>query len=159
LVYLIMGVLASGKTTIGMKLAERLKCGFFDADDYHSYQNRQKMAAGSPLDDVDRAPWLGAVKAVIDGELSKGADAVMACSALKEKYRQKIIAGRKEIRAVFLKGSKELITERAKLRQGHFVSPAILDSQFSDLEEPEDAIVEDINKTPEEIVEDILRHR
>lgn len=156
MVYIIMGVLGSGKSTVGELLADHLRCVFRDADDYHSASNRSKMANGIPLTDVDRKPWIFAVRAVIDGQLAIREDCVLACSALKEKYRQTLIQGRKEIKLIYLKGTKDLIAERVKLRGGHFVDPALLDSQFADLEEPKDAVVADISKTPEEIIHDIL---
>lgn len=156
MVYIIMGVLGSGKSTIGQLLAEHIRGVFRDADDYHTPSNRGKMAHGIPLTDEDRKPWIFAVRAVIDTELAVGVDCVMACSALKEKYRQTLIQGRKEIRVVYLKGDKALIAERVKNRGGHFVSPVLLESQFADLEEPKDAIIVDIRKTPEVIVHEIL---
>jgi gluconokinase len=156
MVYIIMGVMGSGKTTIGQLLAEHMHCTFRDADDYHSPSNRGKMAHGIPLTDEDRKPWIFAVRAVIDTELAVGVDCVMACSALREKYRTTLIQGRENIKLIYLKGDKELIAGRVKDRGGHFVHPAILDSQFADLEEPKNAITVDISKTPEEIVHDII---
>jgi gluconokinase len=156
MVYLIMGVLGSGKTTVGQLLAEHLHCVFRDADDYHTPSNRGKMAAGIPLTDEDRKPWIFAIRAVIDAELAVGVECVIACSALREKYRQTLIQDRKEIKIIYLKGTKELISERIKLRKGHFVNPVLLDSQFAEVEEPKKAVVIDIRKTPEEIVSEIL---
>jgi gluconokinase len=156
MVYLIMGVMGAGKTTVGQLLAEHLHCTFRDADDYHSPSNRGKMASGIPLSDEDRKPWIFAVRAVIDTELAVGVDCVMACSALKEKYRRTLIQDRPEIKLIYLKGDKELIAGRVLGRGGHFVHPAILDSQFADLEEPQNAVTVDITKTPEEIVHDII---
>jgi gluconokinase len=156
MIYIIMGVLGSGKSTVGRLLAERIRCVYRDADDYHTPSNRSKLAHGIPLTDEDRKPWIFAIRAVIDAEIAIGVDCVVACSALKEKYRQTLIQGRSGIKLVYLKGSKELITERVKNRGGHFVNPVLIDSQFTELEEPKDAIVIDIRKTPEEIVQEIL---
>jgi gluconokinase len=156
MVYIIMGVLGSGKTTIGQLLSEKIHCVFRDADEYHSASNRGKMVHGIPLTDEDRKPWIFAVRAVIDTELAVGVDCVMACSALKEKYRQTLMQGRKDIKLIYLKGEKELIAERVKKRGGHFVNPILLDSQLADLEEPKDAITVDIRKTPDEIVREIM---
>ena len=156
MVYIIMGVMGAGKTTVGQLLAEHIHCIFRDADDYHSPSNRGKMAHGIPLTDEDRKPWIFAVRAVIDTQLATGVDCVMACSALKEKYRRTLIQDREEIKLIYLKGDKGLIAGRVLGRGGHFVHPAILDSQFADLEEPENAVITDISKTPEEIVHDII---
>ena len=158
MVYLIMGVLGSGKTTIGEKLSQRLGCEFRDGDDFHPQSNRDKMAAGIPLTDSDRKPWLLAIRSVIDSVLSHG-DFVVTCSALRENYRRILIHGRPGIKLVYLKGSKELISGRLKGRSGHFVSPGLLDSQFETLEEPKNAITVDIAKKPDEIVEEILSHK
>jgi gluconokinase len=114
------------------------------------------MSHGIPLTDEDRKPWIFAVRAVIDAELALGVDCVIACSALKEKYRQTLMQGRESIKLIYLKGGKDLIAGRVKHRGGHFVNPVLLDSQFSDLEEPKEAVTVDISKNPEEIVHDIL---
>jgi gluconokinase len=156
MIYLLMGVLGSGKTTVGVMLASKLHCAFHDGDDYHSESNRRKLAEAVPLTDADRKPWLFAVRSVIDEELAKGGDAVVACSALKEKYRRVLIGGRKSIRLVYLKGTPEVIASRVKNRRGNDASPELLPSQFEALEEPKNALTVDITMSPESIVDKIL---
>ncbi len=159
MVYIVMGVLGSGKTTVGEKLAARLKGVFRDADDYHPEANREKMSNGIPLNDEDRRPWLSAVKGVIEADLAAGNVSVIACSALKDKYRSVLMSNHPEIKLVYLKGTRETIRGRIKERKGHFVNPAILDSQFVTLEEPRNAIVCDITKSVDEIVNEIVDFR
>ena len=153
-----MGVLGSGKTIVGQKLAEKLDCGFYDGDDYHPPKNREKMSKGIPLTDEDREPWLHGVKGVIDGEIFAGNDAVIACSALKQKYRDYLKLNRPEIKLVYLKENKGLIEKRLKNREGHFVAPSLLDSQIEALEEPKKALVIDIQKAIDDIVDEILNY-
>jgi carbohydrate kinase (thermoresistant glucokinase family) len=157
MVYIIMGVLGSGKTSVGVRLAEKIDGEFRDADDYHPAANREKMAQGIPLNDLDRKPWLAAIKAVIDGDTAMGNNSVMACSALKEAYRRFLMGTNEKIKLVYLKGTREVIGVRIKDRKGHFVNPSLLDSQFVALEEPKNAIICDITKSVDEIVTDILK--
>ncbi len=159
MIYFIMGVLGSGKTAAGRKLAEKLDCGFYDGDDYHPLKNREKMSKGIPLDDEDRKPWLHGVKGVIDGEIYMKNDAVIACSALKQKYRDYLKLNRPEIKLVYLKENRELIEKRLKNREGHFVAPSLLDSQIEALEPPENALVIDIQKNIEDIAGEILESK
>ncbi|MCC7146771.1 MAG: gluconokinase [Phycisphaeraceae bacterium] len=156
MVILLMGVSGVGKTTVGRLLAERLGCELADADDLHPPANKQKMAAGVPLNDQDRGPWLDRVRAEIDAALRSGAMLVVACSALKEAYRQRLGAKRPGVRLVFLTGPKELIGQRLKARQGHFMPAGLLDSQLADLEEPGSATRIDVSASPREIVAQIL---
>jgi gluconokinase len=156
-VLVVMGVSGSGKTTVGVLLAERLTWPYAEADAFHSAANVTKMAAGHPLTDEDRWPWLQAIAAWIDERIATGENGVVTCSALKRKYRD--VLGRPENRFIYLHGSRELIAERIAARQGHYFKPAMLDSQFAALEEPssdEGVTVVDIAKTPAEIVDDIL---
>ena len=155
MVYVVMGVCGCGKTTVGQLLASRLGVPFFDGDDFHPAANKVKMKSGQPLTDADRAPWLSAMAAKIV-EWNAGAGAVLACSALREIYRRTLNAGSPAVRFVHLKGTKETIQARLHARQGHFMPPALLDSQFATLEEPADAITVDIRGTPEEIVAQAL---
>lgn len=150
-----MGVEGSGKTTVGHALAARLGWEYADADDYHSAANIAKMSAGIALTDEDRAPWLAALRAVIDGALREKRNLIMGSSALKEKYRRELMAP--GVRLVYLRGDKQLIAERLRHRRGHFAGLQLLASQFEQLEEPSDAIVVDIRKPVGQIVEDIVR--
>ncbi len=154
--FLVMGVAGSGKTAFGKKLAERLGWEFFDADDFHPPENIAKMSAGIPLTDSDREPWLAALANLLDSTLKAGKHPVLACSALKESYRQKLLAGRNEVTLIYLKGSYELIWSRISARQGHYMKPAMLQSQFAILEEPQNALVLDISMTLEEMVTAVM---
>jgi len=150
-----MGVSGSGKTTVGQALAHRLHCPFTDADSFHSQANRAKMAAGIPLTDADRLPWLRALGDAIRNALIGGRDHVFACSALKEEYRR-ILDPRGECKLVYLRGSTALLAERLAGRQGHFFNPALLRSQLETLEEPADATLIDISQPVSTIVENLL---
>jgi gluconokinase len=152
---IIMGVSGCGKTTIGCKLAEHLGWRFIESDSFHSTENVQKMASGIPLTDVDRRPWLESLNAALIDCSRSNQSVVMACSALKEKYRQILKSGLKNINFVHLKGDYDLIWQRMQTRQ-HFMKPEMLRSQFEALEEPHDAIVIDISKSPGQMIEEIL---
>lgn len=154
---IVMGVAGSGKTTIGDALATRLGWVFRDADGFHPPANIAKMKAGTPLNDEDRWPWLKAIRAHMDAENAAGRSGVIACSALKEIYRDVLGRGESWVRFVHLTGSKELIADRMRSRSGHFMPVALLDSQFATLETPADAIRLDISKPPETLVEEVLR--
>lgn len=156
MVAIIMGVAGSGKTLIGTALAKSLNWKFADADDFHPAANIEKMTRGIPLTDKDREPWLRAMRNAIDGWIKSGENAVLACSALKQRYRDQLIHI-PETRFVYLKGSPDLIYSRLSLRQDHFMKPEMLASQFTDLEEPADAMILDISGSPEEIVAEIKR--
>jgi gluconokinase len=156
MVLLIMGVAGSGKTVIGSMLAKSLNWKFGDADAFHPAANIEKMSRGVPLTDQDREPWLRAMRDAICGWINSGQNAVLAVSALKRQYRNQLTCG-PETRIVYLKGSPDLIYSRLSQRQGHFMRPEMLASQFADLEEPADAIVVDISQTPEQIVAEIKR--
>ena len=153
---IVMGVSASGKTSVGKKLAGRLGWDFFDGDDYHSPGNVAKMAAGVPLTDEDRAPWLVRLHDLLAGSLRAGRHPVLACSALKQRYRDVLLAGNPGVRVVYLKGSYELIRSRIQNRADHYMKPEMLRSQFDVLEEPADAWVADVEWPPEKIMEYIL---
>ena len=153
-----MGVSGSGKTTIGILLAETLGWQFQEGDALHPPENVAKMSAGIPLDDADRLPWLRKIAEVIDGWRARGESGVVTCSALKRSYRDIIIGDRPEVRLLYLKGSPDLIRQRMAARHGHFMPTTLLDSQFSVLEEPspdENPIVVDIGGEPQEIVREI----
>ena len=136
-----MGVAGSGKTTVGKALAEKLGWDFFDADNFHSVENIARMTAGIPLSDSDRAPWLAALHDQLVSTLRAGRHPILACSALKEKYRIQLLDGLADIAVLYLKGSYELIWSRMSAREGHYMKPAMLQSQFVTLEEPTDALV------------------
>lgn len=155
MVILIMGVAGSGKTTVGRELAAALGWPFADADDFHSAANIAKMSAGEPLDDADRAPWLAALRAFIDARLACGENAVLACSALKAAYRDQLIAGRGGIKPVLLHGARELLRTRLAGRAGHYMKPAMLDSQLAAFEPPATALILDIRHPPAELVAEI----
>ena len=147
-----MGVAGSGKTTIGEALAARLGWRYLDADDYHPASNVAKMASGTPLSDADREPWLDR----LNSELKKQADSVLACSALKESYRQRLAAGLLDHRIVYLKGSFELLSTRAAQREHRFMPASLLKSQFETLEPPRGAIEVDVAQPVEACVQQIV---
>jgi carbohydrate kinase (thermoresistant glucokinase family) len=158
-VIVVMGVAGSGKTTVGALLAGQLGWPYAEADNFHPQSNVDKMAAGHPLTDVDRKPWLEAIGHWIDERGAAGEPGVVSCSGLKRAYRDRLRDGRPEVRMVFLQGSRELIMRRMITRHGHFMKPDMLDSQFADLEEPgpdEHVLVVSVDRTPEEIVDQIL---
>ena len=154
-VIVLMGVTGCGKTTIGQLLSEAVGWSYYDADDFHPKANVDKMARGVPLEDEDRWPWLHELSICVGHWIKLGSGAVLACSALKEVYRQRLIDGRKEVFVVHLVGSRELIAQRLEKRVGHYMPPSLLESQFQTLEPPPDAIIADITRTPEEIVRHI----
>ena len=153
----IMGVAGSGKTTIGKLLSFQTGFPFFDADDLHPAGNKQKMKAGNPLDDKDRQPWLHKLN-VLAIEQSKLKGAIIACSALKKKYRDVLALGISKPNWIFLEGSYEIIYQRMQKREDHFMPPGLLRSQFENLEVPADAFMVNINNDPAKIVEMIMQH-
>ena len=155
MIVIVMGVSGSGKSTIGRALAGVLGLPFVEGDDYHPRANVDKMAAGQPLDDADRAPWLAALSEVLAKAEADGTGAVLACSALKKRYRD-VLKSRLSAKpqVVYLDGSASLLAERLAGRDGHFFPPHLLASQFEALEPPADAIYVDLRKTVGEIVEE-----
>jgi gluconokinase len=135
-VIIICGVAGAGKTTIAQLLAQELEWKFYDADDFHSVANIAKMESGVPLTDEDRQPWLGKLRELVQECLMAGKNAVLACSALKKAYRDRLRVS-EEVKFIFLRGNRSTITEHLQQRRGHFMNPALLDSQFEDLEEPQ----------------------
>lgn len=152
MIVVVMGVSGVGKTTIGRLVAERLAWRFIDADDHHPPANVAKMAAGIPLEDADRWPWLDALNQL----LRKEENAVLACSALKESYRQRLVAGIAGTRIVFLDGSQALIASRLAARKHRYMPASLLDSQLAALEPPVDAIRVDVAQPVEASVAAIL---
>lgn len=156
MVVVVMGVTGCGKTTVGRILAEQLGWQFFDADDFHPPENVEKMRQGIPLDDTDRTPWLDNLRTVLEKEYRSGV--VLACSALKRRYRQMLSPAHISVNFAFLNGPYELIDQRLKARTGHYMNPALLKSQFDSLEEPtedERAVRIDVGRAPEEIARQI----
>ncbi|NJC95521.1 MAG: gluconate kinase [Anaerolineales bacterium] len=152
-----MGVSGSGKTTLGKALAQKLGWVFLDGDDFHPPANIAKMAAGIPLDDSDRAPWLASLHERLLSTLKADRHPVLACSALKENYRSQLLDGLQGIEVVFLKGSFELIRSRMSEREDHYMKSGMLRSQFDTLEEPRDALVLDISKPVDELIDVIIK--
>lgn len=153
-----MGVSGSGKTDVGRSLAEHVGWDFYDADDFHSPENVSKMASGMALDDSDRVPWLGSLHDLISSNLAENRPGVLACSALKERYRQQLLTGNENVQVVYLKGSYELIWSRMITRKKHFMKPQMLLSQLETLEEPFNALTVDITPSVDEIVKTILQN-
>ncbi|MEX3895606.1 gluconokinase [Paraburkholderia sp. BR10954] len=159
MILIAMGVSGAGKSLIGEMLAERLHCTFTDGDAFHSAANKEKMHHGIPLTDEDRWPWLKTIRAAIEEKQKAGETAVFTCSSLKRSYRDILRAGDKDVCFVYLKGSREVLSERLGHRTGHFFDPSLLQSQLDTLEEPGDdeAITVSIDLTPEQIVDEALR--
>ncbi len=139
---LIMGVTGSGKTTVGKLLSEALGWPFYDADAFHSAENIRKMASRIPLTDQDRGPWLAELQRLIAERNERGENGILACSALKEAYRG-ILCGDGDVDVVYLKAEPDLIRSRLDRRRGHYMPPQLIESQFLDLEEPEEALIVD----------------
>lgn len=155
LVLVLMGVSGSGKTTVGLQLASALGWSFRDADDFHSPANIAKMSADIPLTDDDRRPWLNAIRHYIDAVLGRGESAIVTCSALKERYRQTIVADPARVKLVYLTGDAALLRQRIGARHGHFMKPEMLQSQLADLEPPAHALTLDVAHPPAELVAQI----
>jgi gluconokinase len=156
MVIVLMGVTGSGKTTVGLALAESLHWQFVDADDFHPPANVAKMRVGIPLDDTDRAPWLASLHDAIVGWLQTATNVVLACSALKQAYREELLVN-PAVKLVYLRGNPELISQRLLQRHGHYMDPKLLASQFATLEAPEGAIVADVDAEVPEIVTTIRK--
>ena len=157
MIVLLMGVSGAGKTKVGSALALELGWEFADADDYHPVANVEKMRMGIPLTDADREPWLESLRALIMAWTAAGKNAVLACSALKKRYRDQLRASPNVI-FVLLRGSRSRIAEQLKNRRGHYFDPKLLESQFADLEEPElpaDSFVVQVQADPRELVSEI----
>ncbi|HEV3099261.1 MAG TPA: gluconokinase [Candidatus Udaeobacter sp.] len=157
MIVIVFGVSGAGKTTIGKLLAEELGWRFSEADDFHPRANIEKMHSGHPLTDEDRWPWLERLLEQIMRSLAAKENVVLACSALKRAYRERLRVS-DDVKFVFLRGDYALIERQLRRRRGHFMNPALLQSQFADLEEPEpdeDAITIELGWTPEELVEEI----
>jgi gluconokinase len=156
-IVILMGVTGCGKTTVGALLAQDCGWDFHDADDFHPAENVAKMKSGAPLDDEDRWPWLARLNTFLLDSERQGKSLVLACSALKQVYRDRLAHGCAAARFVFLDGNKELIRARLAVRQGHYMNPKLLDSQFAILEPPQDALRLDVAESPTELVKSIKR--
>lgn len=153
----IMGVSGSGKTTIGQILSQQTGLPFFDADDFHPAANKEKMKAGIALTDEDRIPWLQNLHRLATDQ-SKIKGVIIACSALKEKYRNILTNGIKQPEFIFLQGTYEAILNRVEKRTGHFMPPKLLQSQFDSLEIPLHTFTVDIEQEPEKITQLIIQY-
>lgn len=154
-ILLVMGVAGSGKSTIGHGLADALGWPYYEADDFHSAANKAKMAAGTPLDDDDRAPWLASIRGTIDECRRAGRSAVFTCSGLKHKYRQVLTDDAPEVSLIYLHGDFDTILARVSGREGHFMKAEMVKSQFAALEVPDDALRVDIRQSPAAILAEI----
>ena len=151
MIIVLMGVTGSGKTTVGRLLAEDLGWTYVDADDFHSELNIEKMKGGIPLNDADRKPWLEGLRESVRDCLFRSENAVFACSALKESYREVLLLDER-VKLVYLKGDYQVIRERLAQRRGHYMDPALLDSQFETLEEPAECLRIDASAEPRAII-------
>lgn len=156
--FIVMGVSGCGKSSVGQTLASRLGWSFYDADDFHPPENVAKMASGTPLNDSDRAPWLASLHDMISSSLKADKPGVLACSALKERYRQQLMDNNEGVQIVYLKGSYDLIWSRMSARKDHYMKPHMLKSQFEALEEPTNALTIDISMSIDDIVQEILKY-
>jgi gluconokinase len=159
MIIVVTGVMGAGKTTVGAALAARLGWRFLDADDYHAEESWAKLARGEPLTDEERQPWLERLRSELDALLARGESAVLACSALRESHRRRLTPDRAapgDVRFVYLQGDAALIAQRVADRSGHRAAPALLDSQFTALEEPRDALWLPARESPAELVERVL---
>ena len=147
-----MGVSGAGKTTVGTSLVSALGWRFVEADELHSAANKEKMRAGVPLTENDRAPWLATLHAVVERAVERREHLVIACSALKERYRAALGGDCRGVRFVYLKVPEAVAVARSAARVGHFAGPALVPSQFATLEEPDDALTIDATLAPEQVV-------
>ena len=156
MVIILMGTCGCGKTTIGEALNKKLGWNFYDADNYHSQVNVEKMAKGIPLTDDDRKPWLEGLSIEIKKWNTNEGNAILACSALKQIYRKILGVDQKEVVTVFLKGDYDLLSERMQSRKGHYMNPKLLDSQLETLEAPLEGLTVNIDKDPGQITDEII---
>jgi gluconokinase len=156
MIVIVMGTTGSGKTTVGSLLAKPMGWEFVDADDFHPPSNVEKMKHGIPLTDADREPWLKALHDKIVEWTAEKRSVVLACSALKQSYRDELRAS-SDVKFVYLKGSYQLFSQRVLARRGHFAKQDLLASQFATLEEPTDAVIVDAAPSPEQIVSEVRR--
>lgn len=151
MVVFVIGAAGAGKTTVGQTIARELGWRFVEGDDYHSPAAVAKMRGGTPLTDADRAPWLAKLHGVAETAVDRRDDLVIACSALKQRYRDLLRGSLRGVRFVYLKANEATLRRRLEERRGHYAGPALLASQLADLEEPADAVTIDAAKPPAEI--------
>ncbi|MCP4694267.1 MAG: gluconokinase [Desulfobacterales bacterium] len=151
-----MGPMGCGKTTIGKLLSKKLGWPFYDGDDFHPAENKEKMRAGIPLTDEDRLPWLQRLRDEIRIWRRRDQSALLACSALKKSYRDVLGVNQADVQTIFLKGSHELLKSRIEARSHPYMAKALLQSQLEALDEPENGLIVDISPPPEEIVDNII---
>lgn len=159
LIFLLMGVSGSGKTTLGRRLAARLGCQLLEGDDFHSPENIEKMSVGKPLTDADRLPWLTKISSAIQTKADTNQTCIVACSALKLRYRKLLLSNINQAKIIYLRGNKENIATRMNARV-HFMPPALLQSQFDTLEPPsscENALVVDISQGIENCMQYLIK--
>ncbi|GAC1516650.1 MAG: gluconokinase [Gemmatimonadaceae bacterium] len=157
----VMGVAGAGKTAVGRSLARTLGWSFLDADDFHPIENVERMQQGIPLADADRTPWLEALRSAIAARVAAGEHVVLACSALRQAYRDVLASSVGEqdvVHFVYLRATADLIAPRLARRRRHFFPPALLASQLEALEEPDDALWLDASRAPEDLVRQVARH-
>jgi carbohydrate kinase (thermoresistant glucokinase family) len=157
MVIVVIGPMGCGKTTIGSLLAQKLNWKFSDGDDFHPPENVEKMRNGIALEDKDRLGWLEALRDHIKEQHELNSDLVLACSALKQSYRDLLGIDQKSVVSVYLNGSEELLRERISRRTHQYMNDSLLTSQLQTMEKPEDGITVAIDQTPEEICSDIIR--
>lgn len=155
MIVVVIGVTGVGKTTIGSAVATQLGAAFEDADRYHSAANIEKMSHGIPLTDADRIPWLESLHRMLQGYHAGGLDVVLACSALRQSYRD-LLGKDLPVIWIYLKASPEAIRERIEHRHGHFAKKDLLNSQFDTLEEPQDAVIIDANSPEPDVVAAVI---
>jgi carbohydrate kinase (thermoresistant glucokinase family) len=155
---ILMGVSGCGKTTIGQRLSSMLDIPFYEGDDFHSEANVNKMANGIPLTDEDRKSWLSSLADLIRGKLEKGHYGILACSALKEKYRQQLMVDPGKVIFIYLKGDYGVIRSRMMSRKNHYMGLQMLRSQFQTLEEPQDIFTIVVDQSSDRIVEEIKQY-
>lgn len=156
MIVVLMGVSGAGKTTVGQLLAERTGWTLHDADEFHSAANIEKMRKGIALQDADRWPWLDRMNAMLLEQQSKKQSVLLACSALKQKYRERLASNCHALHWIYLKGDFDLIRRRLETRKNHYMKAGLLESQFAALEEPDDAIVVNVQAGPDAIAELVL---
>ncbi|MGA7720317.1 MAG: gluconokinase [Ignavibacteriaceae bacterium] len=155
MIFIVMGVSGSGKSTVGKAIGNKFGWKFYEGDEYHTAENVEKMKNGIPLNDNDRLPWLLCLRYIIEQAIEKKENIVISCSALKETYRE-ILKVNNEVTFIYLKGSFDLISKRMEERKDHFFKPAMLKSQFDTLEEPDYAVEIDISGSTQKMIDDAI---